>query len=87
MAILAIAAVMIAATTIIPTHDAFAKKKKGWYKKYSDVKVGETESESVQAADLSQNVAFGPGATGNTATSTPTNTQDQTTNTGASFVG
>src|SRR5919108_707622 len=144
--VIAMAAVMITATTIIPTYNAFASNstaksivkstvknggnnndhktgtnkpskdpktnsntgggnnnndhKTGTNKPSKDPKtnsntgggsyhgtsVGETESKSVQKADLSQNVAFGPGATGNTADSTPTNTQTQTTNTGAAVV-
>ena len=63
---MAIAAFMIAATTI-PTHDVLAHS---------------THTKTVTKADNSQHATFGAGSSGNTATNTPTNTQTQTTNSG-----
>ena len=56
----------------------------GWL---SLIAAGNTETNVIQAADNSQTVAFGPGSTGNAATNTPTNIQDQTVNSGAAITG
>src|ERR671931_1504195 len=59
--IVALAVFMVAATPLVTGHNAFAggkvKTKFG-----SKVRVGDTQTEAVQAADNSQHCAFGPGA-------------------------
>jgi hypothetical protein len=84
VAILAIAAVMIAAATVIPTHDAFAKKKRY----HGHVVVAKTgDVTTVQAADNSQHVSNGAGSIGNTNTNAPINSQSQTANVGSTATG
>ena len=100
--IVALAVLMVAATPFVTGHNAFAggkvKTKFG-----SKVRVGDTQTEAVQAADNSQHCAFGPGAgsvTGGTAPvqigagastdlcfNAPINTQSQTTHSGSTGAG
>src|SRR5919197_5314347 len=97
--IVALAVFMVAATPLVTGHNAFAggkvKTKFG-----SKVRVGDTQTEAVQAADNSQHCAFGPGAgsvTGpatlgiaastDACINTPLNTQTQTTNSGSTGAG
>ena len=100
--IVALAVFMVAATPLVTGHNAFAggkvKTKFG-----SKVRVGDTQTEAVQAADNSQHCAFGPGAgsvtggasgvslaggaSADIATNTPHNTQTQTCNSGSTGAG
>jgi hypothetical protein len=75
---------MIAASaTVIPTHDAFAKKK---YKGHVVVaKTGDVTT--IQAADNSQHVSFGAGSNDNSATNNVDNDQSQTNNIGSTATG
>jgi hypothetical protein len=82
VAIVALAAVlMIAAATplLVTGHNALAFGNK--------VKVGDTKSKCIQAADDSQHASFGSGSAFNTANNTPTNTQSQTCNAGSTGTG
>jgi hypothetical protein len=78
-AIVALAAVMVAATAFATGHNAFASGSK--------VKVGNTKSVTIQAADNSQHCAFGAGSTVDTCTNTPLNTQTQTSSAGSTGAG
>jgi hypothetical protein len=83
LVVVAIAVNMVVAGTAIlalssdPEHLAFAK----------GVKVGSTKNKCVVTADNSQHIAYGAGATGNTASNTATNTQSQTCNVGSTGAG
>jgi hypothetical protein len=75
--IVAITAFMIAAATVIPGHDAQARK----------VRVGNTRSTAIQAADNHQSAAAGAGAQLNTFANAPINTQTQVNNAGSTGAG
>jgi hypothetical protein len=77
--IVALAVLMVAATAFATGHNALAFGSK--------VKVGNTKSKCIQAADNSQHAAFGAGSTGDLATNTPLNTQTQTCNAGSTGAG
>ena len=80
--VVALAVLMVAATPLVTGHNAFAKSK---------VKVGNSKTLAIQAADNSQDCAFGAGSTTDTCTNTgpvdTTNTQTQTTNSGSTGGG
>ena len=80
-AIAAVPMVEATETPLVTGHNAFASK----------VKVGDTKSKSIQAADNSQHCAFGAGSgAGNgphTCDNRPTNTQTQTQNAGGTGTG
>jgi hypothetical protein len=76
--VVALAVLMVAATPLVTGHNAFAKSK---------VKVGNSKTLAIQAADNSQDCAFGAGSTLDTCTNTPTNNQTQTTNSGSTGAG
>ena len=76
--IMAIAAFMIAAATLIPGHDAQARKS---------VRVGGTRSTSIVAADNSAHQANGPGGSLNAFANAPINTQVQVSNAGSTGTG
>ena len=59
--IVVLAVLMVAATPLVTGHNAFAGGKVK-VKYQHKVEVGDTQTESVQAADNSQHCAFGPGA-------------------------
>ena len=80
--VVALAVIMVAATTLATVHSALAVKLEG-----NKVKVGKTKTIAIQAADNSQHCAFGAGSTNDTCTNTPTNTQSQTTNSGSTGSG
>ena len=80
--IVALAVLMVAATAFATGHSAFAAKLEG-----NKVKVGNTKTKCIQAADNSQHAAFGAGSTLDNATNTPTNTQSQTCNSGSTGTG
>ena len=100
--IVALAVFMVAATPLVTGHNAFAGGKVK-VKYQHKVEVGDTQTESVQAADNSQHCAFGPGAgsvTGSTGLitlqagasadlclNTPNNHQTQTTSSGSTGAG
>jgi hypothetical protein len=75
--VVGLAVLMVAATPLVTGHNAFASK----------VKVGDTKSKSIQAADNSQHCAFGVSATGDLCTNAPINTQSQTSNAGSTGSG
>ena len=77
--IVALAVLMVAATALATGHSTLAFGSK--------VKVGNTKSKCIQAADNSQHAAFGAGSTLDNATNTPTNTQSQTCNAGSTGTG
>ncbi|HJT50037.1 MAG TPA: hypothetical protein VJ729_17790 [Nitrososphaeraceae archaeon] len=83
VSILAIAAFMIAAATVVPGNNAMAHHKN----KHKFISIGNTETTAIQAADNSQHASFGAGSTGNTATNSPVNVQSQSVNSGSSFAG
>ena len=77
--VVGLAVIMVAATPLVTTgHNAFA---------YSKVKVGETETKAIQAADNSQHCAFGAGSSTDSCSNTPRNDQSQTTNAGSTGSG
>jgi hypothetical protein len=76
VAVAAVAAFMIAATTIIPGHYAHAQ-----------VTVGGTTASAIQAADNGQHASFGAGSSSNTAYNAPFNDQTQTQNAGSTGTG
>ena len=79
--VVGLAVLMVAATPLVTGHNAFASK----------VKVGDTKSKSIQAADNSQHCAFGAGSgTGNgphECINEPRNDQTQTQNAGGTGTG
>jgi hypothetical protein len=82
VAVAAVAAFMIAATTtVIPGHYAHAQQQ------CMGVCVGGTAAEAIQAADNSQHASFGAGSSFNTATNTPSNTQNQYQTAGSTGTG
>ena len=84
---LAVIMVAAAATTPLVTtgHNAFAYSKGVNF--IHKVKVGDTETKCIEAADNSQHAVFGAGSTGDNATNKPTNTQSQTCNSGSTGTG
>jgi hypothetical protein len=76
--VVALAVLMVAATPLVTEHNAFAKSK---------VKVGNSKTLAIQAADNAQHASFGAGSTNDTATNTPTNNQTQTTHAGSTGAG
>jgi hypothetical protein len=85
--VVALAVLMVAATTLATGHNASAAKVKFG----SKVEVGDTKTKAIQAADNSQHCGFGAGSTTDTCTNTgpvdTTNTQTQTTNSGSTGGG
>jgi hypothetical protein len=81
--VVGLAVIMVAATPLVTGHNAFASKVYFNHK----VKVGDTETKCIQAADNSQHAAFGAGSTADLATNTPLNTQTQTCNSGSTGAG
>jgi hypothetical protein len=78
--IVALAVLMVAATAFATgQHNALAFGSK--------VKIGNTKSKCIQAADNSQHAAFGAGSIADLATNTPLNTQTQTCNAGSTGTG
>ena len=83
-AIVALAVITVAATALATGHNAFASKGVNFIHK---VKVGETETKAIQAADNSQHCAFGAGSSTDSCDNHPSNSQSQTTNSGSTGSG
>jgi hypothetical protein len=79
-AIVALAVIMVAATALTTGHNALAAKG-------NKVKVGNTRTTAIQAADNSQHCAFGAGSSTDSCSNTPRNDQSQTTNAGSTGSG
>ena len=80
--VVALAVIMVAATTLATVHSALAVKLEG-----NKVKVGKTKTIAIQAADNSQHCAFGAGSSTDSCSNTPRNDQSQTTNAGSTGSG